>query len=48
MINWFRPSMQIPWYISKATKALVAPLLGILEVHKTYWETWHEVFRYPK
>lgn len=38
-------SIQIPWLISKARRAMMAPTIIILESIGCFWTTWAEVYR---
>lgn len=40
-----RPSIMIPWYIAKATKAAIAPIIIALECQGVFWDTWAQVYR---
>lgn len=39
-----RPSILIPWRISQARKAFMAPIIIALESIGTFWTTWGEVY----
>jgi hypothetical protein len=39
-----RPSILIPWRISQARKAFMAPIVIALESIGDFWETWAIVF----
>lgn len=38
-------SMQIPWHISQARRAMMAPAIIALESIGEFWRTWAEVYR---
>lgn len=37
-------SIQIPWYISQARKAFMAPIVIALESYGNFWRTWSDVY----
>lgn len=37
-------SIQIPWYIGKARRAAMAPIITGLEWVGDFWKTWSEVY----
>lgn len=43
-----RAPMLMPWWIARAVKLSVAPVILALEVQAAYWETWHAVLREVK
>lgn len=45
MNNWFRPSMQIPHYISLLVKAMFKPTMDTQEAIQEYWKTWNEIYK---
>lgn len=43
--NWTRPSIQQPRWIGQIVRGSFQPIKSGLEVVKSYWDTWHQVYK---